>query len=817
MKNLSKTQKQILKISMLVTSILCIVLFIIFRIKTAKATWYNSSWDYRKSVTITYSGAELTDYDVLIEMDTQTLITASKMQSDCDDIRVTDSDKTTLIPYWIEGGCNTTTTQIWARVPSIPDGGKTIYIYYDNTSVVNAEESWTNSFIALSDTTCAAGWARDTAFDSKFPRGAATYGGTGGSSTHTHSVNSGSTSSTGATLADVSDGSVTPSQATHSHSYSGTCTTDDNTPPYLDMIFCGKSKLDIPTNHIALFDVNSFAGWTRFSALDDKFPRGAATYGGTGGATTHTHTLSFSIGTGGTNDTGGNCTSNCKSAADDGHSHSVTNSSSSGTNIPPYLNMVYMKKDSAGTLSTERPIYIMNTSTMPLGWERFATLDSKFPQGAATYGGTGGSSSHSHSGNKTTGGSTKNINVMWPGSRSLQSATHTHSFSWTTTENSHLPPYINAVFAKRKSPVATTSLGAEEQYNHPPATPSLDLPTDTATNQILFPVLKTTTTDYESDYLRYKIELDTVNTFDSGNLQTFDQTSSQTGWSGQNTESSTAYTSGTQAVYTVQTPLSPTTTYYWRSYAIDPDGSNTWSSTQGTPYSFTTTDPPTQPTSLLTEGVTNPAGVTDTTPEFSAICHDPNSDILNKYQIQVDDNSNFSSTLWNSNSSGTSMPNCTSGNRSSNISYAGTTLSLNGTIYYWRIKFWDQGGAEGVWSSEHAFFIMDTRNDGRPSNCRISETIGESSLTLLWNDNSSTETQFRIEKNIDAGGFAFLINKAADSTSHTDSSVSAGRTYQYRVRAEGATNTEWCTTTTVDLSLDNFNFKGLNIKGINIK
>ncbi|MBP7740754.1 LamG domain-containing protein, partial [Candidatus Woesebacteria bacterium] len=123
--------------------------------------------------------------------------------------------------------------------------------------------------------------------------------------------------------------------------------------------------------------------------------------------------------------------------------------------------------------------------------------------------------------------------------------------------------------------------------NARPATPSLDLPTDAATSQILSTVLKTTTTDSESDYIRYKVEL----CEDSGmsvNCQTFDQTSSQTGWTGQDAQTSTAYASGTQATYTLQTPLAPNDTYYWRSYAIDPAGSNSWSTTQGTPYSFTT-------------------------------------------------------------------------------------------------------------------------------------------------------------------------------------------------------------------------------------
>ena len=121
--------------------------------------------------------------------------------------------------------------------------------------------------------------------------------------------------------------------------------------------------------------------------------------------------------------------------------------------------------------------------------------------------------------------------------------------------------------------------------------PSLDSPTDTAIDQSLTPALKTTATDADSDYLRYKIEL-CENLAMTTNCQTFDQTSSQTGWSGQDAESSTAYASGTQATYTVQSSLDKNTTYYWRSYAIDPGGTNAWSSTQGTPYSFTTINPP---------------------------------------------------------------------------------------------------------------------------------------------------------------------------------------------------------------------------------
>jgi hypothetical protein len=60
------------------------------------------------------------------------------MQSDCDDIRFTDSDGTTLLPYWIEGPVNASNTKIWVKVPSIPaNGTKVIYFYYGNPNALS--------------------------------------------------------------------------------------------------------------------------------------------------------------------------------------------------------------------------------------------------------------------------------------------------------------------------------------------------------------------------------------------------------------------------------------------------------------------------------------------------------------------------------------------------------------------------------------------------------------------------------------------------------------------------------------------------------
>lgn len=49
----------------------------------------------------------------------------------------------------------------------------------------------------------------------------------------------------------------------------------------------------LPSGAIGIFDGAACpAGWTRVSAWDNKFVRGAASYGGSGGASTHQHTVS---------------------------------------------------------------------------------------------------------------------------------------------------------------------------------------------------------------------------------------------------------------------------------------------------------------------------------------------------------------------------------------------------------------------------------------------------------------------------------------------------------------------------------------------
>lgn len=105
---------------------------------------------YRKPLTISNPGSALTDYQVVITTDTSALVQTGKMRSDCNDIRFTDTDGTTSLSYWIESGCNSSSTKMWVKIPSIPTGSKTIYFYYGNSGASQAS-SGSGAFLVFDD------------------------------------------------------------------------------------------------------------------------------------------------------------------------------------------------------------------------------------------------------------------------------------------------------------------------------------------------------------------------------------------------------------------------------------------------------------------------------------------------------------------------------------------------------------------------------------------------------------------------------------------------------------------------------------------
>lgn len=122
--------------------IIGIGIYVLQQTMGAKAAWFDEGYSYRQRLPITNGGSAQTDLQVGITMNTSTLITANKMQSDCDDIRIVTQDGQ-LIPHWIQeqtDDCNETDTKIWIKLASVPTTDMNIYIYYGNASATNVED-----------------------------------------------------------------------------------------------------------------------------------------------------------------------------------------------------------------------------------------------------------------------------------------------------------------------------------------------------------------------------------------------------------------------------------------------------------------------------------------------------------------------------------------------------------------------------------------------------------------------------------------------------------------------------------------------------
>jgi len=114
--------------------------------------------------------------------------------------------------------------------------------------------------------------------------------------------------------------------------------------------------------------------------------------------------------------------------------------------------------------------------------------------------------------------------------------------------------------------------------------------------------------------------------------------------------------------------------------------------------------PPSKPTGLFCNGQTNPSGIQDPTPSFSAIYSDPDGKNSSACEIHVATSQDKldAPDMWDS---GWINDNTASGERCSDKTYAGAPLNVEQNIvYYWKIRFKDADGLEGAWS-DPAYFI----------------------------------------------------------------------------------------------------------------
>ncbi len=195
------------------------------------------------------------------------------------------------------------------------------------------------------------------------------------------------------------------------------------------------------------------AGWTLVSgvggAFYQKLVRGNSTYGGTGGAAAHTHTISSSC-------SGPSLTTGAfpagSLATSSAHTHpSGSISVDSKSNLPSYRGLKVIKCDTEGTPTTipAGAIALFDAST-PSGWIRYSAQDDYYIYCLDTASGTGGSNTHQHTVSGTTAAASS-TGVSGGLGNSASYVDHTHTFSQVTDIPNNEPSYITSYLGKKDS------------------------------------------------------------------------------------------------------------------------------------------------------------------------------------------------------------------------------------------------------------------------------------------------------------------------------------------------------------------------------
>lgn len=118
---------------------------------------------------------------------------------------------------------------------------------------------------------------------------------------------------------------------------------------------------------------------------------------------------------------------------------------------------------------------------------------------------------------------------------------------------------------------------------------------------------------------------------------------------------------------------------------------------------------------------------------------------------------------------------------------SGLTLTSGGlasnTPYYYVVSAVN-GGGESPNSAQASATTFADPPPAAPST--LTATAGKRKITLHWTDNSGNETGFKIERSADNANFAQIATVGAGVVTYTNSNLTSGATFHYRVRSTNA-------------------------------
>lgn len=399
------------------------------------------------------------------------------------------------------------------------------------------------------------GWTRETTLDAKYPKGTANAvnpGGTGGALTHSHTTpNHNHTTAhthttpdtTGEAGTSARDAAATNPPAAHTHVSNSAATnptttlandtpstgSDNHEPSYFEVIFIKSDGTPTGLPDLAVGLWNNSAGapasWNLCDGgagrpdMRNRWAKGAAAAGdagGTGGNTTHTHTIAshthttpYAHGhpdvvssTTATTLTTGTITGSNALVATAAHTHSLTigsaspaitgntDSAASSDHQPPYWVLAWIQNNAGALNFPDRIIglWLGTLASIPTNWKLCdgsngtPDLRTLFVKGANTLAGIGGSggslthgathtatghthpvASHNHAITDQANGASENRTAG-----ATNAATPTHTHTWGNTGSSSFtsgtgtpvpanytdtqPPYVDVAFIQWQAP-----------------------------------------------------------------------------------------------------------------------------------------------------------------------------------------------------------------------------------------------------------------------------------------------------------------------------------------------------------------------------
>lgn len=132
----------------------------------------------------------------------------------------------------------------------------------------------------------------------------------------------------------------------------------------------------------------------------------------------------------------------------------------------------------------------------------------------------------------------------------------------------------------------------------------------------------------------------------------------------------------------------------------------------------------------------------------------------------------------------------------SSVDGGGIITPLNRTTYSydtpenWHVEIIDQIYINATWENSTRIIIEDCDNAGAAPDAPTSLAAvpaGATSIQLNWNDNSSNESGFEIDRSLNGIDFTLAHEVGANVTSWIDNGLNADTEYYYRVRAVNTT------------------------------